>query len=159
MSLKAGKRRTLDVSGSWLAGRLEAVISTLLNGWPIRQHFNTFLHRSEREHTNIEPLPSPPDHGFQALDECACCAFLLLNIAVPIVPPRTQNHLLRVCDHRVQQRGFAINVEIGRRGGACACRRRTCRCCRNLPESSGGREVAEVAYARRRGAREACECV
>jgi hypothetical protein len=123
--LKAGKRYAVVVFGVWLAGSDDAVITTLWNGC-YRMLLVALLLRGRRERTNIERLSTFAYHTFQALDKVAGGAIFLLDIALPIFLTGAENDLFSVCGHCVEERCLAIDVEIGRRGGAFACWRGTC---------------------------------
>jgi hypothetical protein len=99
--LKAGKRRAVVVLGVWLAGSDDAVITTLWNGC-IRDMLVAVSLRSRRERTNIKRLSTFADHAFQALDEVACCAIFLLDVAMPVLLTSAQYDLLSVCGHCVE---------------------------------------------------------
>jgi hypothetical protein len=109
------------VFGVVLAGSEHSVVRMFVNGWSSCQHSRfsgTSGGGGRREQTNIEALASSSYLGAQAAHKVPRRRLVVFYPAGPVVFPGAEEDLLGVGRHCVQQRRFAVDVEL--RGRACA---------------------------------------
>jgi hypothetical protein len=62
--------------------------------------------------TNIEALAAFSDHAFDSLEEVSCGPALIVDATAPVVLACAYEDVLRVRGRGVEERCFAVDVEI-----------------------------------------------
>lgn len=103
MRLNWGKSNAVVVFCVSLFGNELAVIRTLLNGCQYPIYISTFCIRALLTElgkpTHIETNTASANHAFQPFDKIPRLAFLLLNVARPVLLPGAEDDLLRIRSH------------------------------------------------------------